>query len=160
MATSNTAVDIQAVYKSKDGKIFPTAAEAQRRNRLLDAEIALKFAVTEFSRALGSNALTADGQPFEILSRDYWRIARVHGGDLPRLVRVSIWPYWSSIEVDRERIVVREFDSGERAYRTYAIDELYADERAAKIAHLEACEKAASEMQLELARLKDGYRRK
>lgn len=155
--------EMKPVFKAKDDSEWPSAARAQARNAMIEAENKFKEAAQEVARRLKEAALTADGEPFATEGRysDFWWLCPNYGGGLPRLHRVYVYPYLAEIEHDYQkngRLVVREYKADTRSYITHPVEELYVSHAKAKAAHLAACEERLKEIEQEVADLRNQYK--
>jgi hypothetical protein len=120
----------RTIFKAKDHSEHTTEAEADKRDRLVNASAALEEAGKKVAKCLAEKALTADGLHFEWRWRDYWV---VRGGiwDMPRPVVVNCYPHSCSVDVERERILIRFYEHDRKEYVSFDINELYSTEKAA-----------------------------
>ena len=150
---------MKPIYKSRDGSEHGTSSAAKAHNKLLDAQVAFADAAKEVARCLGEQALTSDGEPFDVHhSRDYWRIVKQWGLGFPRIAKIWVWPHSATIDsADAEaKLCVRWYEHSDRGggnYQSHPICELYADEKKAMAAWLQACRDYAAEVQQELAEI-------
>lgn len=157
---------ISPVFKARDDSEWPTAKQAEKRNKIVAAKRKFAEARDDVIRYVKEAALTADGQPFagEDSTCDFWWVARYWVGELPLLRRVTIFAYHVTIDEDRADggLVVREYratDRGGSDYQTYPLKELYASKKAAEAAHLAACEERLKEITGKVEELRKDYGR-
>jgi hypothetical protein len=146
------ATKVEQVFKATDGETFKTKAAAERHSAVVDAARELEEACNKVRIALGKKALTADGQPFTMTYGEYWRVVPSWAGK-PTLQSLTIYARHMSVDVERERVLIREYDHQRKDYIQYEIGELYADEREAKKALAVALREHIADAQAELDKL-------
>lgn len=149
---------MKPVFKARDDSEHTSAEAAERHNKLLDATETFRRAADMVCKYLGETAVTADGHPFDMSRSGFYWLVRKSLMGLPALGQVWIWPHNCYIETDDGRLVYRSYEHG--GYVTYRISDLYVSERAARRAHIEACEQRIVEFQEEVAGLKTELKQK
>jgi hypothetical protein len=135
-------MSVQQVFKASDGSEHGTKTGAEKRNKLLAARGKLDEAIREVQRCLKASGMSADGVPLTELGwKAYWLMPNYFGA-FPEIKSVYLSDVWVDVDVNRYEPVlrVRYYDSDRKEYVTHNVQDLYANEEAAKVAHLKACE--------------------
>lgn len=147
---------IKPVFKAKDNSEHPTAAAAERQNKVVKAQREFKDAVENVQRYLKEGAMTADGVPFTEAGCDFWHVAKWAGRGLPFVHKIYIFPYHVSLDDDHRDggLVVYFYDGNRKEQIRYRIDELYADEQKAIAACVDECEERMADYRKQIDALK------
>lgn len=120
---------IKKCFKARDGEEFETERAAKAHNDLLDAKADFERAGRTVVRMLAGNAVTADGEPFDLSnSRSYWMVV---GGiwNRPQIHEVYLYPYHLTVETDRTNgalVVLDYVDLGQKQQiNRYRVSDLY-----------------------------------
>lgn len=130
-------------FRTNDGKTFTDKADAERHEKLVEAEAEYKRAMSTYARRLFETQKTADGHPFELgLTRNYYYVAHYYDNlSVPRLVSVSFSHLDARLdEKGRDDVIVITGTNDSKM--KYQITSLYRDRVNA--------EKALAEKQIEL----------
>ena len=128
--------EVPPTFRTSDGKEFTSKPDAERHEALVAAAGAYESAQRRYAHALWESQQTADGQRFKFEHWDYYHIA--WSGDWPCLGEVHFYPSRCTLDETDALLIhtTREDARGQTMHLSYRIDELYADERAAKKALL------------------------
>lgn len=121
---------------------------------MLKAEERFRLAAEDVQRCLAGTAKTRDGRLFGSQSEYYWRIVPVHMG-LPRLQRLDIWPYYSSVEIGRNGVdvLLRERHVDGQRQVSYRISDLYSRDGDVKSAYIAACKETLKSLTQQVAEM-------
>lgn len=147
-------------YRTSDGREFRSQEEAERHEKLHEAADKYKNATWFFCAALAETQRTADDQPFELKWGDYYVIAHSWAG-LPQLRKVQFSrAYWQEFALDDDsqvRLILheteRQRDGGKP--ESFKPSELFASEKEAKKALLEAQEERLQQLTEDVGKLRN-----
>lgn len=140
-------------YTSEDGREFNTEADAKKHEELITAKSLYDQARHAYARKLWETQKTADGEPFELGWRRYWRIVGLYMW--PRLQEVSIYPHSCDLDDQDALTIIEEVDNGKggRQFASHRISDLYCREENAKKALIAAQRERLDDLTREVVEL-------
>lgn len=124
---------VSKVFKAIDDSEHPTEAAAEKHNKYVEAVAAFHDAGEAVKKAMLDKALTGEGKPFDSRHTEWYHVSDILFIDGPYVQRVYIWPWNMHVDVENDRICLREYShrNGHGDYTTYHADDLYMSEEAA-----------------------------
>lgn len=126
---------IQQSFRTSDSEEFKTQDDAEKHEAVLTAKENFETAAREYGEAMLDEAVTADGERFELSSMcDYYHINTNYFG-MPNIRQVSFY-LWNCHYDLRDGLTISQ--QLENKYHSFAVKELYRHEKNAKRALIKA----------------------